>query len=190
VVRYISSIVILLFSTSCTITILPSSNEIHDSPWKTFSDAQTAYNQINPTETTLSELKKMGFDPFVTSNITILSYLDIIRHFMPNNSIGLKDLPAEVRDCIKVQDKCNGYQIRPSVIRSIRVGNPALDLLNFKRVTHKTGWSFSALVLLQDDVVTYKVWRGTPIIDIKSQTNNPLGPIQDPASTIRGQLPF
>lgn len=189
-VRRLVPIVILLFSTGCA-SILPSSTEVKHSPWKSFNAAHTAYQQIIPTKTTISDLKKLGFDPFTTPNITILSYLDIIGHFMPNNSIGLDDLDPAVRACIDDRAGCSGYHISPKVTHSARVGNAFLDLLTFKRVTRETGWSFSALVLFRNDIVTYKVWRGVPIIEVERQVKKPLGPLQDPANTIRGLLlPF
>lgn len=183
-----SIVVLTLVMGGCT--ILPSSDEVMHSPWKSFEDAHAAYDRIVPNETTLVDLKELGFDPYTTPNISILSYLDIIRQFMPNNSIGLDDLDPAVRACIDARAGCSGYQINPKVVRSERVGNAFLDVLNFDRTTRETGWAFSALVLFRNDVVTYKVWRGTPTIIVERRTANPLGPLQDPAGVIRAQLPF
>ena len=60
-----------------------------------------------------------------------------------------------------------------------RKGSFWADFLNFQRRTETTGWRFTALVLLVNDLVVYRSWSGQPAIDEKEVTHNPLGPFQD-----------
>ena len=53
-----------------------------------------------------------------------------------------------------------------------------LDLLNFKRKTLSTGWQFDALLLINEGLVVYKIWGGTPNISELKNSKNPLGPLQ------------
>ena len=51
--------------------------------------------------------------------------------------------------------------------------------LGFERETTSTGWKASMLLLVQDGVVVYKLWSGTPtILEVKTE-KRPLGPFQD-----------
>lgn len=63
------------------------------------------------------------------------------------------------------------------------------DLFNFHRQTYETGWNFSALFILLDGKVTYKLWSGIPKIDRQMKQDNPLGPVPEPASILRDRLP-
>jgi hypothetical protein len=51
-------------------------------------------------------------------------------------------------------------------------------MFNFQRTTIKTGWNFTSLILIHEDVVVYKLWSGTPVVDEASSSSNPLGPLQ------------
>ena len=136
------------------------------------------YEKIIPFETTLDALKELGFDPYSQPNIRILSYLDVIQRFMPNQSIKVDDLDDAVSFCIQSRTKCIAYEAQPQKVKSKRVGNVALDLLTFKRRTLSSGWSFYALILINDGIVVYKVWGGEPFVSGEKVRQNPLGPIQ------------
>jgi hypothetical protein len=58
---------------------------------------------------------------------------------------------------------------------------------NFSRRQETTGWRFTGLVLLVNDLVVYRSWSGQPRISEVEITNNPLGPFQDigPAALTR-----
>ena len=64
----------------------------------------TAFDQIIPGQTTTDELECLGFDPFSNANVRILTYLDVIGRFLPNNSIQKTDLPVSVRDCLEAKN--------------------------------------------------------------------------------------
>lgn len=158
---------------------LPKGEAKTQSQWQTFEEAKVAYDSIVLHETTTADLRELGFDPYSAPNVRILSYLDIIRAFSPNDSVKPDDLPPSVRACIKAREECLAYEATPSVSSSKRVGNVVLDLLKFKRERIRTGWNFNALVVIDHDIVVYKIWSGMPIIDEMETRKNPLGPIQD-----------
>lgn len=158
---------------------LPKGEAKTQSQWQTFEEAKAAYDSITLHETTTLDLQQLGFDPYSAPNVRILSYLDIIQVFSPNDSVKPDDLPPSVRACIQAREQCLAYQATPQVSSSKRVGNVFLDLLKFKRERIRTGWNFNALVVIDHDIVVYKIWSGMPIIDEFETRKNPLGPIQD-----------
>ncbi|WP_461481714.1 hypothetical protein [Porticoccus sp.] len=162
---------------------LPKGEAKTQSQWQTFDEAKAAYDSIRLFETNTADLRALGFDPYTAPNVRILSYLDIIQVFSPNDSVKPDDLPPSVHSCIKSRELCLAYEATPSVSSSKRVGNVVLDLLKFKRERIRTGWSFNALVVIDHDIVVYKIWSGMPIIDELETRKNPLGPIQDSVGT-------
>jgi len=100
---------------------------------------------------------------------------------MPNTNITKDDLDDGLRNCIEAKDSCLAYEIKLHKIRSKREGNLMLDLFRFRREARQTGWRFSALIVLVDDLVVYKLWDGKPLIDGEVYKRNPLGPLQEPA---------
>jgi hypothetical protein len=108
----------------------------------------------------------------------IVTYLDLITRFMPSSSFKKEDLPEGIQDCIEHNNLCYGYELKINQMQSERYGNVFLDLFNFKRQTHKTGWDFNALIIIKDSQVIYKLWGGTPQINEFLYSKNPLGPLQ------------
>ncbi len=157
---------------------LPREENNVRSRWASFEEAMADYEKIIPFETTKKELAELGFDPYTQPNIRILSYLDVIQRFMPNHSITLDDLDEAVSFCIKSRAQCIAYEAQPQKTKSKRVGNVALDMMTFKRRTLRSGWSFYALILINDGIVVYKVWSGEPIVSGEKIRKNPLGPLQ------------
>jgi hypothetical protein len=149
------------------------------SPWETFDEAKSAYDSIILNTTTTTDLKALGYDPYNTPNVRILSYLDILQKFNPNNSVKSEDLPPTVKACLDSREACLAYEASPNFSSSERVGNVVLDLLKFKRERVVTGWSFNALIVIDHGIVVYKIWNGQPMIDQKTLRKNPLGPLQN-----------
>lgn len=168
---------------------LPTSQRLTRSTWASFDDAKAAYDKVVPGQTTVAALRALGIDPYANANITVLSYLDISRRFLAGDAVRLDQLPASVRACIEAQDACSGYEIALQHIYRERKGNTLADLLNFRRETYETGWTFNGLFVLHDGLVVYKLWSGMPKIDRWLGTDNPLGPVQEPADIIKRQLP-
>lgn len=159
--------------------ILPSTVEKTESPFQTYHSAEDAYAQVKPFVTTTRELKARGFDPYSTPNIRVLNYLDLVPRFLPQQSMKMEDLDPAVQACLTARERCSGWLAEPSISSKDRTGNVALDVLGFERETTSTGWKASMLLLVQDGVVVYKLWSGTPtILEVKTE-KKPLGPLQD-----------
>lgn len=181
VIQIFKWLVLLFLSvvvSGCT-SILPRGEIKTKSPWDTFGQAKASYDNITLNSTTTADLQELGFDPYNTPNVRILSYLDILQRFNPNNSVKNEDLPPTVRGCLASREACLAYEASPRSSTSKRVGNVVLDLLKFKRERVVTGWSFNALIVIDHSVVVYKIWNGLPMIDQKTSRNNPLGPLQN-----------
>ena len=169
---------LVLTTTGCK-SLFSSSGQRARTPWQTFDEAQTAFDKVVPHQTTVSELRSMGFDPHSTPNIKILTYLDLIQRFIPNASINIKDLQPDVRACIESKDCCHAYEMEIDMTDNKRYGNLALDVFGFNRKTKTTGWRFKALLIVKDDVVAYKLRSGEPNVDRMEKKVKPLGPLQE-----------
>ena len=157
---------------------LPRAEEVTKSPWESFKQAKSSYDEIILNQTTVEELRGLGFDPYSTPNVNILSYLDVIQKFMPTNSVRLEHLPISVRKCIAKLEACKAYEAHPGVTKRKRTGSAFKVLLGFKRKTIESGWRFNALIVLDNGVAVYKVWSGVPNVDSEKTRKNPLGPLQ------------
>jgi hypothetical protein len=169
---------LVLTTTGCK-SLFSSTSRRSRTPWENFDEAQVAYDKVIPHKTTLTELKGLGFDPFTTPNVKILTYLDLIQRFIPNSSISIQDLQPDVRDCIESKDCCHAYEMELDLTDSKRYGNLALDVFGFNRKTRTSGWRFKALVIVKDDVVAYKLRSGEPNVNQLEQKTKPLGPLQE-----------
>lgn len=179
----------MLLTAGCA-SMHSSGNSVAKSPWPDFAAAKSAFDRITPGETTIAELRTLGFDPYTNPNVRILNYLDIQNRFLPNQSIRMADLPAPVRHSIDAQEASVAYELDLTVVNSQRFGNLALDMLAFNRKTHETGWNFKALILLNHDKVLYKLWSGQPNMDRVEQKKKPLGPLQELDITARSVVRY
>lgn len=161
--------------------VLPSDENHTKSPWSTFEEAKADYDLIIPNQTSLEDLKQLNYDPYTTPNITILTYVDIIKEFIPNQSIKVTDLDPALQKCIAVRERCFAYRIKPTKRHSDRHGNFLLDLLGFRKKTNITGWEFNAIVVIVDEKVVYKMWGGSPMSVEHKDSKKPLGPLQSGA---------
>ena len=168
--------------------LLPDSKNVTESPWKSFDEAKQAFERITPYQTKVDDLKKLGFDPFVNPNITLLTYSDVLRRFVPSPVIREEELDGGIRDCILAKDACRAYEIDHSQIKRERYGNFWTDFLNFRRKVDVTGWRFNALIVLKNDLVIYKLWSGQPLIHQFEDSHNPLGPLQGAGESALGRI--
>jgi hypothetical protein len=168
---------------------LPKSERVTKSTWPTFAAAKSAYDQVRPGLTTVTALQEMGYDPYTETNLRILNYLDITGQFLSGDSRTAAGLPLAVQSCLAARSACMGYEVNLQRIHRQRKGSAFLDLLNFRRRTHETGWKFKALFVIHHELVVYKLWSGMPKIDRRLDTKNPLGPVQEPTDVIKRQIP-
>ena len=174
-----ASLLLLPLNACASWGVLPSTVETTQSPFQTYRSAEDAFNQVRPFVTTTRELKTRGFDPYSTPNIKVLNYLDLVPRFLPQQSMKPEDLDPAVQACLSTRERCAGWLAEPSISSKDRTGNVALDVLGFERETTATGWKASMLLLVQDGVVVYKLWSGTPSIREVKTESKPLGPLQD-----------
>ena len=173
---------------ACATDILPSTSKETAGPFPTYEIAETAYKIIQPGVTTSSKLREYGIDPKTTPNLRVINYVEVMRVFMPTDSVTRKDLDPAVQGCIGAGTACTGYVMAPGASGTQRTGHISLDVLGFQRKTEETGWAASMLLLLVDDVVVYKLWSGTQQIEEKRDETNPLGPAQDLSGTAKDAI--
>jgi len=169
-------VIMMAFILSGCAALLPRSSTVTNSPWKTYREVVAAYNKVAPHKSTVGDIKKLGFDIYSTTNLKVLSYVDIA---VATATLKREGLGNGIEACLLVRDMCTGYVFEPQVANSNRNGNFWLDTFNFKRKTNESGWKFKASFLVVDDVVVEKFWYGEPLINIDKQVVNPLGPFQD-----------
>jgi hypothetical protein len=175
----INILILSLICSGCTGGFLPSIKETSKSPWQSFEEAKMSFDMIVAHQTTSEDLKFLGFDPFETPNVKLITYLELLEKFMPNQSIQMADLDPGVQSCLKVRELCHGYEVAPQILDSKRYGNVFLDLFNFRRKKVTMGWKFNALIVLKNGLVVHKVWGGEPNVSVFEDKRNPLGPLQE-----------
>lgn len=168
--------------------ILPEETSFVQSPFENYDDAYSAFQQVSVSETTLGQLFNSGYDVTTFPNVQSLSYLDLIKRFLPHDSITFADLDPALRACLEAKLTCRGYQLTPSHIEQERIGSVMLDVFNFKRTEIKTGWQAEAIFVVHDDVVVYKLWSGTQRLSETRQQRNPLGPFQNLGGAFSGAV--
>jgi hypothetical protein len=156
--------------------LLPTVKRTTPSPWQSFHEAKASFDKIAPYKTTKEGLKQLGFDPFLTPNVKILTYLDIATAMTSDTK---KSIDKGLEACIKAKNECHAYEFEPKIIKRKRYGNFWLDFFNFRKKIRETGWKFKAFIVVVNDTVVYKLWGGDPLIEEKTDIKNPLGPLQD-----------
>lgn len=182
----LSIFALLLLQVGCA-GLLPRTRSVAESPWIQYSQAKEAFDAIVVGKSTMEDLKGLGFDIDSSPNIKVLNYLDIASTVV---AIPQQELDPGLRSCLKARSDCRAYVFEPGRTYSKRMGNFWLDILNFRRKTHETGWRFKALIVFVNHHVEYKLSSGEPKLDQMQDQVNPLGPFQAPADLIVGALPL
>ena len=165
-------------STGCSF-LLPVETQEVDSRWESFDQAKQAFDGIEPGATTREDLAALGYNPYEDPNVEILDFISVLERLLPQNpAVSLPDEPG-IEACIAAADHCSGLLISPEFNKDEEEGVAILSVLNFRRQNKITGWSFSSLVVLVDDEVVYKLWRGNPGIRRYRDRIRPLGPVQE-----------
>jgi hypothetical protein len=167
-------------------SLLPDSKTRVEGLWGNFQEAEAMFESIEPYRTTLADLKAMKLDVSKSPNITRLNYSDVMRRFVPPAAVDGYKLEKGVADCLAASSACRGYEINQRFIDRKRYGNVLADILNFRRLTRTDGWSFSAVLLVKDELVIYKITGGQPNLSEQERKSNPLGPLQSIESIPRG----
>jgi hypothetical protein len=180
--------VIVLLLAGCS-GVLPKKHDLAISSFKTFGEAHDGYDKVVVNQTTVADLKTLGFDPDKSSNIAQLTYLEVLQQFLPRDGMPFSTIPTAVQTCITAQNRCIGYAVTPKVTNQKREGSVFLDFFNFRRKTSITGWQADSIFVLLDGTVVYKLWSGEPNIETSSTSINPLGPVQDLGSAVGRAIP-
>jgi len=167
-------------------SLLPEATESKPLPWKNYAEALGAIERIEPYKSTRQALREQKIDPAINPAIAILHYTDLLQRLTAVGAVTPGHLERGIADCLNAGKRCTAYSIEVRQVESKRVGNFWLDMLNFRRHTVTTGWSFSALIFFVDDLAVLALAGGQPNITTESSSHNPLGPIQG----IGGSVPI
>ena len=166
--------------------VLPQESNVDSSRFQTYDQVLASYADVQQGKTRLKELPGLGLDTRSTPNIEVLSYTDIVNRFLPGESMTLKQAPPAVQRCIEAHYRCSAYVFRLQQSHQQRSGGVVPDLLGIEQDTVSDGWSAEVVLLLQDDLVVYKVISGHPHIQDRNDKTQPLGPFQDLHKSIVG----
>jgi hypothetical protein len=170
------SILMPLCVSACA-SLLPKANIDSQAPWRTYAEAESLYQKIIPSQTRVADLKLVKIDAD-TPNVTLLNHVDLLRRFATSAAIGAETLDEKLRACLAARHRCTAYELEETHTERKRVGNFWLDFFNFQKQVDVSGWRFNALIVMQDDLVVYKLWTGKPNIHELENERNPLGPLQ------------
>ena len=169
--------------------LMPSGKTEVVSAWSTFEEAEAVLAAVEPYRTTRDEVHAAGLDPRVDSTVSILNFADVLQRFSISALADPDGFERGIQDCLRAGQRCAAYAVKAEKVRSKRVGNFWLDLLNFKRETESTGWNFNALVLFVDDLVVYRLTGGQPRVHAYEVKRQPLGPLQNIGESLRPTIP-
>jgi len=175
---------LLFFTGGCaTQSLLPTQGIYTESSFDTYTQVEGVINRIVIGETKYSELITMGLDLEKMPNVKRLTYLDVMSKFKLDSPsrytlFNKIELPSGVLKMLSSRENGMAYEINLERLRNKREGSVFLDMLNFRKTIHTTGWKISVLILIVDDTVEYVLYSGEKNIDRLEKEKNPLGPFQ------------
>jgi len=185
--KKISNILILLGSLiiggCASQSLLPTQGVYTESSFETYTQVEGVVEKIIIGKTKYSDLVKMGLDLENIPNVKRLTYLDVMSKFKLDSPsrytlFNKIELPAGVLKMLSARENGMAYEINLERIKNQREGSVVLDMLNFRKNVHITGWKISVLILIVDDTVEYVLYSGEKNIDRTEKEKNPLGPFQ------------
>ena len=174
----------LLFTGGCaTQSLLPTQGVYTESSFETYTQVEGVVEKIIVGKTKYSDLVRIGLDLENIPNVKRLTYLDVMSKFKLDSPsrytlFNKIELPAGVLKMLAAREEGLAYEINLERIRNQREGSVLLDVLNFRKNVHTTGWKISVLILIVDDTVEYVLYSGEKNIDTLRKERNPLGPFQ------------
>lgn len=176
---------LLLALAGCS-SMLPSERAELGTEFKRYGDAMEAFQKVDASHTTRSELYALGFDPHKGGNGRFMSFIDVRTLFVQEN-VPLEYLPASLVHCLEAKERCTGLAFDYSQTDSKRVGNFWADAFNFRKKKEVHGWTFRAVFVLIGDTIEHKMFTGEPRINRYEVQRNPLGPLQSVGDLISNQ---
>ena len=175
---------LLFFTGGCTTqSLLPTQGVYTESTFETYTQVESVVNKIVVGQTKYSDLVAVGLDLENIPNVKRLTYLDVMTKFKLDSPsrytlFNKIELPAGVLKALHAREKGRAYEINLERIKNQREGSLFLDMLNFRKNVHTTGWQINVLILIVDDTVEYVLYSGEKNIDRIEKERNPLGPFQ------------
>jgi hypothetical protein len=175
---------LLFFTGGCTSqSLLPTRGVYTESSYETYTEVEGVVNEIVVGHTKVPDLVKMGLDLENMPNVKRLTYLDVMSKFKLDSPSRFTlfnkiELPAGVLKTLAAKEDGLAYEINLEKLKNKREGSVFLDILNFRKTVHTTGWKISVLILVVDDTVEYVLYSGEKNIDRLEKEKNPLGPFQ------------
>ena len=175
---------LIFFTGGCTTqSLLPTKGVYTESSFETYTQVEGVVNKIEVGKTKYSDLVKLGLDLNNMPNVKRLTYLDVMRKFNLDSPSRFTlfnkiELPSGVLKMLAVREEGLAYEINLERLKNQREGNLMLDILNFRKTVHTTGWQISVLILIVDGTVEYVLYSGEKNIDKTEKEKNPLGPFQ------------
>ena len=176
---------LLFFTGGCaTQSLLPTQGVYTESSFETYTQVEGVVEKIVLGETKYSDLVKMGLDLENIPNVKRLTYLDVMSKFKLDSPsrytlFNKIELPSVFLKMLDAREDGLAYEINLERIRNQREGSVILDILNFRKNVHTTGWKISVLILIVDDKVEYVLYSGEKNIDTLKRERNPLGHFKD-----------
>lgn len=175
---------VLLLSGGCaTQSLLPTQGIYTESSFTTYTQVEGVISEIVVGETKYSDLVAMGLDLENIPNVKKLTYLDVMSKFKLDSPSRFTlfnkiELPSGVLKTLAAREQGLAYEINLERLKNKREGSVFLDILNFRKTIHTTGWKINVLILIVDDTVEYVLYSGEKNIDRLEKEKNPLGPFQ------------
>ena len=175
---------LLFFTGGCaTQSLLPTQGVYTESTFETYTQVEGVVDKIVVGKTKYSDLVNLGLDLENIPNVKRLTYLDVMSKFKLDSPSRFTlfnkiELPAGVLKMLAAKEEGRAYEINLERLKNQREGSLFLDVLNFRKTVHTTGWQISVLILIVDDTVEYVLYSGEKNIDRIEKERNPLGPFQ------------
>ena len=175
---------LLFFTGGCaTQSLLPTRGVYTESSFETYVQVESVVDKIIVGETKYSDLVNVGLDLENIPNVKKLTYLDVMSKFKLDSPSRFTlfnkiELPSGVLKTLAARENGLAYEINLERLKNKREGSVFLDMLNFRKTVHTTGWNISVLILIVDDTVEYVLYSGEKNIDRLEKEKNPLGPFQ------------
>lgn len=175
---------LLFFTGGCaTQSLLPTQGIYTESSFETYTQVEGVVDKIIVGETKYSDLINMGLDLENIPNVKKLTYLDVMTKFKLDSPsrytlFNKIELPSGVLKMLAARESGLAYEINLERLKNKREGSVFLDMLNFRKTVHTTGWNISVLILIVDGTVEYVLYSGEKNIDRLEKEKNPLGPFQ------------
>ncbi len=158
--------------------LLPRGQSVDVSPFDGYEQARAAFQRIVPYASTLEDMKALGFNGEANPNVRHVPFPQLLARLALTPQVPFEELDVGIRDCIRARQACRAYEFRFGQMHQERHGGFVGDFLNFRRITHTTGWRFEGLVLVRDTLVLFSNHGGEPLIRAREERVNPLGPFQ------------